>query len=180
MNKLQYPIGKFSMPTDRTQNTIHAWISDLRAFPEQLSELIYPLSQAALQQRYRSGGWTIVQIVHHCADSHMNAFIRCKLALTEDKPTIKDYQEALWAQQPDATLPSTDVSLQLLTGLHRRWVTLFENLPEAAWQRTYFHPGHQREFSLLEVLGLYSWHSRHHLSHIKLAIDQPVSRDQYE
>jgi hypothetical protein len=110
----------------------------------------------------------------------MNAFIRCKLALTEDKPTIKDYQEALWAQQPDATLPSTDVSLQLLTGLHHRWVTLFENLLEAAWQRTYFHPGHQREFSMLEVLGLYSWHSRHHLSHIKLAIDQPVSRDQYE
>lgn len=171
MKELQYPIGKFSIPTDIEKITFKVWINDLRTFPAQLNELISPPSQAALQQSYRPGGWTITQIVHHCADSHMNAFMRCKLALTEDRPTIKDYLETVWAQQPDTTLPPPDVSLQLLGALHQRWVVLFENLSEEQFQKTYFHPGHQREFGLLEVLGLYSWHSRHHLSHIKLAID---------
>ncbi|MEK6482462.1 YfiT family bacillithiol transferase [Catalinimonas sp. 4WD22] len=174
MKELQYPIGKFKMPATVSTKLKEAWILDLHTFPAQLRELLEPLNQSALLSGYRPGGWRITQIVHHCADSHMNAFIRCKLALTEDKPVIKDYQETDWAELPDATLPAPEVSLQLLTALHQRWVVLFENLSEAQFQRTYFHPGHQREFSLLEVLGLYSWHSRHHLSHIRLAIEQPV------
>jgi hypothetical protein len=180
MNELQYPIGKFTMPAEAGPGTIKAWVQDLCSFPDQLAQLIHPLSRAAMNQSYRPGGWNIIQIVHHCADSHMNAFVRCKLALTEDRPTIKDYQEAIWAQQPDAILPAADVSLQLLAALHQRWVVLFENLGEEQWQRSYFHPGHQREFSVLEVLGMYSWHSRHHLAHIQLAIDQPFIASLHE
>jgi len=176
MYELQYPIGKFNMPSDVQKSVLQAWITDLRTFPARLHELISKLDEKELQQRYRPGGWSIVRIVHHCADSHMNAFVRSKLALTEDKPVIKDYREERWAEQADATLPAPDVSLQLLTALHQRWVTLFENLQEAEWQRTYFHPGHQREFDLQEVLGMYSWHSRHHLAHIRLAIDRPFSK----
>jgi hypothetical protein len=177
MKHLQYPIGEFIMSNSIEQSTIHAWIEDLRAFPGQLSALIHPLSEAALQQSYRPGGWNIVQIIHHCADSHMNAFVRCKLALSENNPTIKDYLEKDWAELPDATLPPPEVSLQLLSALHHRWVVFFENLSQEQWQSTYFHPGHQRAFSLLEVLGMYSWHSRHHLAHIRLAIDHPHTKD---
>ena len=173
MKELQYPIGEFRMPAAVDAGTIESWITDLQAFPGQLKKLIMPLDAYALQKTYRSGGWTITQIIHHCADSHMNAFVRCKLALTEDRPIIKDYHESGWAEQADAKLPATDISLQLLTALHQRWVVLFENLNEAQFKRSYFHPGQQREFSLLEVLGLYSWHSQHHFAHIRLAIGQP-------
>jgi hypothetical protein len=174
MKELQYPIGTFQMPESVSDVQGKHWISGLQNFPAQLKELIAPLDNNALMASYRPGGWSITQIVHHCADSHMNAFVRCKLALTEDNPNIKDYLETDWAEQPDAISPAPEVSLQLLTGLHQRWAVLFENLSKGEFQRTYFHPGHQRKFGLLEVLGMYSWHSRHHLAHIKLAIDQPV------
>ena len=173
MNQRKYPIGEFMMPDVIENGSLTRWINDLRDFPSQLNRLISVLSKSELQQFYRPGGWNITQVVHHCADSHMNAFIRCKLALTEDNPTIKDYYEADWAELPDATLAAMEDSIHLLKGLHLRWVFLFENLREEQWKRTYFHPGQQRKVTLLEVLGMYSWHSRHHLTHIKQAIDEP-------
>ena len=176
MNPQQYPIGIFKMPDVLEDGLITRWINDLRDFPSQLNRLISVLSKSELQQCYRPGGWNMSQVVHHCADSHMNAFIRCKLALTEDNPTIKDYQETVWGEQPDVQQTAPYISIQLLTGLHQRWTSLFENMSQQQFQRTYFHPGQQRKVTLLEVLGLYSWHCRHHLAHIRIAIDQPVSK----
>jgi hypothetical protein len=177
MKELQYPIGTFQMPAAVSQETMHGWIYDIYTFPAHLQELLAPLDTKLRMSTYRPGGWTIMQIVHHCADSHMNAFIRCKLALSEDNPTIKDYLETAWAKLPDATLPAPEVSLALLSALHQRWGLFFENLSEDQLRRTYFHPGHQRTFSLKEVLGMYSWHGRHHLAHIRLAIDQAKTMD---
>lgn len=170
MDSLRFPIGTFECPTIIENSDRLRWIASIQAFPQQLQQLVAGLDSTALSARYRTGGWTIQQVVHHCADSHMNSFIRMKLALTEINPTIKPYAEEKWAELADsATYPIT-TSLLLLEALHTRWTALFESLTAEQWQMTYYHPGNKQQVRLEEHLGIYAWHGEHHLAHIQLAL----------
>jgi hypothetical protein len=124
----------------------------------------------ALQLSYRPGGWTGRQVIHHVADSHMNCYFRYRLALTEDNPTIRPYDEAAWAELPDVAATPITVSLTLLDVLHTRWVMLLHHLSEAQWQRTFYHPGNNTTRTLDQTLALYAWHGQHHLAQLKSLI----------
>jgi len=124
------------------------------------------LDEAQLHIPYRPGGWTIQQVVHHVADSHMNAYIRLKLALTENNPAVKPYDEGAWADLEDTNLVPVNISVTLLHSLHRRMVAVFENMSGTDWQKTFYHPEHKRNIPLWELAVLYAWHSRHHTAHI--------------
>jgi hypothetical protein len=160
----RYPVGPCPQPQSADSAQIHAYIATLAALPENLRSAVYGLSDAQLDTPYREGGWTVRQLVHHIADSHMNAYARTKLALTEDWPAIKPYDEKLWARLPDSVLP-VEVSLEILDPLHRRWVAVFKSLSGADWERGYQHPERGRT-TLLQALALYDWHARHHVAHI--------------
>jgi uncharacterized damage-inducible protein DinB len=164
LDGLRFPIGDFIRPAASTPADLAAYIDTLRSLPERLKAAVEGLSDDQLDTRYREGGWTLRQLVHHVADSHSNAYIRFKLALTEDWPTIKPYDEAAWAELSDSRLP-VDVSLSLITALHTRWVALLESLSEEDFARGYVHPEGGRQ-NLAQVLALYDWHSRHHTAHI--------------
>lgn len=163
-DELRYPAGRFNgRPADTLELRAEA-IEALRGLPARLRSAVAGLSGSRLDTPYRDGGWTVRQVVHHVADSHMNAFIRTKLALTEDWPTIKPYDQAAWAGLADSTLP-VEPSLVLLEALHERWVELLESLSAAEFARGYNHPenGHQ---ALSIVVPMYAWHGRHHTAHI--------------
>ncbi|MCE9597173.1 MAG: putative metal-dependent hydrolase [Spirochaetia bacterium] len=150
-----------------SQAMIEAGVAAIERFPEELAQTLSRLNAEQIATKTLPGKWTVSQVVHHTADSHMNAFIRCKLALTEDVPTIKPYEEADWAQRVDAgTETPARLSLELLTALHGRWTKLLKSLQPDEWKRGYFHPGEKREFLLEEVVCLYAWHGRNHLAHI--------------
>ncbi|MEQ9468668.1 MAG: putative metal-dependent hydrolase [Ekhidna sp.] len=168
---LKYPVGKYIAPAEIMDDTFNGWIGTLETFPEKLKKLVGNLSYDELELTYRPGGWNVKQVVHHLADSHMNSFIRFKLVLTEDNPTIKPYNEAAWARTPDADNEDINESIEILEGLHNRWVVLMKSLKPEDKKRTYFHPEHNKEFTLEWMLGLYDWHCRHHLAHIKQAIE---------
>ena len=161
----RYPIGDFVRPAVLDAEHRHASIATLAALPENLRAAVDGLTDSQLDTPYRHGGWTVRQLVHHVADSHMNAYVRTRLALTEDWPTIKPYEEPLWAELFDAKTLPVDVSLVLLDSLHRRWVALLESLSEEQWERGYNHPASGRQ-PLALVVALYDWHSRHHVAHI--------------
>lgn len=164
MSDLQYPIGKFSVPTDVPAALRSQWIEEVAQAPARLRGAVDGLKDNQLDTPYRPGGWTVRQVVHHVPDSHMNAYVRFKLALTEDTPTIKPYAESLWAELSDSKAP-LETSLSLLENLHRRWLLLLRSLREEDWSKTFRHPelGVRR---LDQTLGLYSWHGRHHAAHI--------------
>jgi hypothetical protein len=162
---LKYPIGKFSVPEQVTGPLIESSIADIASFPARLENDVFTLSMQQLDTPYRPGGWTIRQVVHHCADSHMNCLIRFKLALTEEKPHIKPYFEDLWAELPDARMDIAP-SLQVLHGLHGKWVFLLNALTPEDLQRVFIHPEQNKEYSLDLAILLYAWHSNHHLAHI--------------
>ncbi|KGO90319.1 YfiT family bacillithiol transferase [Flavobacterium suncheonense] len=170
LEALQFPIGRFSCPTDIRREDLEHWKTSLREFPAQLNAVLQPLTPAQLNWHYRPEGWTIKQVVHHLADSHINAFTRLKLTLTEDAPVIRPYEEALWAQLPDGVKDDLTASLKIIEGIHERWFYLLNHLTETEWDKMYFHPQHQRLVGLKEMLGLYDWHGRHHLAHIRQAI----------
>ena len=161
----RYPIGDFSMPSGITPALRQAAIEDIAHAPGKLRTAVAGLSDQQLETRYREGGWTVRQVVHHVADSHINAYVRSRRALTEDWPTVNAYDEKLWANLIDARTLPIAVSLDLLEALHRRWVTLFESLTDADWQRGYVHSENGRQ-KLAEVLQNYDWHCRHHVAHI--------------
>jgi hypothetical protein len=168
LETFRFPIGQFKQPASSMSGIRLANIQTLRLLPKRLNEAVDGLNDAQLDTAYREGGWTLRQVVHHIADSHANAYIRFKLALTEDWPVIKPYKEAEWAKLPDSQLP-IDTSLSLLTTLHLRWVTILESLSDADFQRGYVHPAMQENggrTSLAHALALYDWHSRHHTAHI--------------
>jgi hypothetical protein len=142
------------------------WINDIKILPQQLIDTCENLNDAQLDTPYRPEGWTLRQVVHHVADSHVNAYIRYKLACTELNPTIKPYLEAKWAELNDAKKEDIQISLDILQSIHRRWVIHLHNMSEADWKRTFFHPESLKTFVLEKNLGLYSWHGRHHLAHI--------------
>lgn len=162
---LRYPIGRFHPPAATTADTRSAQIEILRLLPERLRAAVSGLGQAQLDTPYREGGWTVRQVVHHLADSHANSFIRFKLALTEDWPTIKPYDEAAWAQLPDSRTLAIDGSLVFLDALHARWVALLQSFTAADFDRGYVHPENGRQ-TLGLALAIYAWHSRHHTAHI--------------
>lgn len=162
----QYPIGKFEKPSTITSGILSEWISFLESFPSLLTQEVSHLSDQQLDTPYRDGGWTIRQVIHHCADSHMNAFCRIKLAITEDNPVIKPYYEDRWAELTDSKTLPIETSLNILKGLHQRWVVLLKSLNNELLERNFIHPEHQKTFSIAETIGTYAWHSEHHLAHI--------------
>jgi uncharacterized damage-inducible protein DinB len=164
ISDLRYPIGRFRMPASSLPGIRAAHIQVLRELPERLTAAILGLDDAQLDTPYREGGWTVRQLVHHLPDSHANCYVRFKLALTEDWPTIKSYDEAAWANLADSRLP-VDVSLALITALHARWVSLLESMSEDDFRKGYNHPENGKQ-TLAVALALYDWHSRHHTAHI--------------
>ena len=164
MTDPRFPIGAFVRPLMLEPDERRVAIDQIRATPSRIRTALGGLVERQLDTPYRPGGWTLRQVAHHLPDSHLNAYIRCKLALTEDVPTIKPYDEAAWARLQDSRLP-VDVSLTLLDSVHQRWVVLLESLSEAQWERTFVHPevGVTR---LDQLVALYSWHGRHHEAHV--------------
>jgi hypothetical protein len=163
---LKYPIGTFCKPDTITQENIDKWITEIQLFPNRLIDATSMLSKNQLDTPYRHEGWTIRQVVHHCADSHMNSFIRFKLALTEDKPTIKPYFEDRWAELIDTKNFDITPSIQIVKGVHARWVQLLSNLTNEDLKKIFIHPEHGKTFQLDEYIGFYAWHCNHHLAHI--------------
>lgn len=163
---LRYPIGRFAYDGHFTAERREQWIQDIARLPDELNAAISGLSSEQLDTPYRPEGWTVRQVTHHLADSHMNSFIRFKLSLTEDQPAIKPYFEERWALLEDTTEAPPDLSLMLLSGLHRRWVYLLRSMSEQDFSRTFFHPESQKLVPLDSILALYSWHSRHHVAHV--------------
>jgi len=162
---LRYPVGKFDWTTV-SEPEFPKLIAQIADAPGALRSAVAGLSPERLETPYRAGGWTVKQVVHHIPDSHLNAYTRFKLALTEVQPTIKPYNEAAWAELADSQTVPIDVSLTLLETLHARWVALMRSMSAADFGRTLRHPEHDRVLTLGQMLGLYAWHGRHHVAHI--------------
>ena len=161
----RYPIGKYNAPKEVTAAMRAQAIQEIRAAPAAVRAATEGLGDAQLDTPYREGGWTVRQVVHHVADSHMNAYVRCRLALTESEPTIKPYEESAWARLEDAASSPIEVSLRLLEPLHERWVTLLRSVKAEEFARTFRHPEHGVR-TLDWMLFLYAWHGKHHTAHI--------------
>ena len=166
LDSLRYPIGKFVIPTQFSNEIIKDWIQQIASLPARLKEEVENLNDDQLDTPYRPDGWTVRQVVNHCADSHMNALLRFKLTLTEDKPVIKPYIEQLWAELQDSKNMPIAPALATVEGVHSRLVVLLKSMTEEDFDRSYIHPQYQREYKLKEVLALYAWHGNHHLAHI--------------
>jgi hypothetical protein len=170
LDTLRYPVGRFERlkaPLDRAARD--GFIDTLEQTPARFKSLVTGLTDAQLDTPYRPGGWTVRQVVHHVPDSHMNAYIRMKFAVTEDAPAIKAYEEARWAELPEAKTGPVDMSVALLEGLHRRWIAFLRAMPADAFGKVYVHPELGR-VTLDEAVALYAWHCRHHAGHIKLGL----------
>lgn len=163
---LRYPIGQYEPKPFSIQQKVE-WMADIKFLPLQLENAILNLDEKQLLTPYRDGGWTIQQLVHHVADSHMNAYIRFKLGLTEDNPTIKPYNEKLWAELNDTHKTPINVSLTLLHALHQRWDEVLKQISDDEWNNhTVYHPESKRTMRLWFLLGMYAWHGKHHVAHI--------------
>jgi uncharacterized damage-inducible protein DinB len=165
-DELRYPVGRFHFDGDTSSRAREQRIADIAAAPAQLRAAVDGLSPAQLDTPYRPGGWTVRQVVHHLPDSHINAYTRIKLALTENEPTIKPYEEARWAELPDGRDGPIELSLTLLEALHQRWVLLLRSLRQDDFRRRFRHPEHGRLMDLDEIVAMYAWHGRHHVAHI--------------
>ncbi|MBX2845358.1 MAG: putative metal-dependent hydrolase [Saprospiraceae bacterium] len=168
IDHLRYPIGTYKPPVDISAELVRVWINDIEKLPHQLRELVSNYSAQQFDTPYRPGGWTVRQVIHHVADSHMNAYIRFKWALTEDNPTIKYYFEDRWAELPEAKTAPVDVSLNLLEALHHRWVLAMNQMSTSDFLRPFTHPEIGNTKSLAFYCGLYAWHGKHHLEHVRL------------
>lgn len=164
MKDLRYPIGIYSFDAPLTMEAVENWVKEIEVAPFQLREAAGDLSEGQLDTPYRPGGWTVRQVVHHIADSHMNSYVRFKLALTEEQPTIRPYFEDRWAELPDSKLP-IEISLSLLEALHKRWATLLRSLTESDLEKTFIHPDSGVQ-TVGNTIGMYAWHGRHHIAHI--------------
>jgi len=165
MTDPRYPIGKFVFDGSLTPQQMQQFLTDIEQTPARLRAAVKDLTDAQLNTPYRDGGWTVRQVVHHLPDSHVNSYVRFKLALTEDEPTIRPYMEDRWAELPEAKDAPIEVSLAFLDSLHQRWMLLLRNLTGADWKRTFRHP----ELGLMSLeknLALYAWHGRHHVAHV--------------
>jgi hypothetical protein len=164
---LRYPIGKYQRPASAlTDDQRLELIGAIAETPLRLASALKDLSADRLDTPYRPGGWTVRQVVHHLPESHMNAYVRMKLALTEEEPTIKTYDEARWAELSDGKRSPVKPSLELLESLHKRWVLMLKSLAPADWARKFRHPDHEKSMSVDDALALYAWHGKHHVAHI--------------
>ena len=154
------------MPEKVEDFVFQDWLETIQSFPERIEMETEVLESNALLWKYRPNGWSIQQVVHHCADSHMNAFIRFKLAITQDSPEIKPYEEAKWAEMSDVLDNDIEDSLMLLKGLHSRWHKVLSSMNSEDLKKVYVHPEYKKEYSLLDALGTYAWHCNHHLEHV--------------
>lgn len=166
MELLKYPIGKFEQPKTISKEILSKWITTISSFPKRLKNEVIHLTDEQLNTPYRPDGWTIRQVIHHCADSHMNSLIRLKLALTEDQPTVKPYFEERWAELADSKHIPIEPSIKMIEGIHERWSILLNNLTEEQLGRIFIHPEHGKTFRVDENIGVYAWHCDHHLAHI--------------
>lgn len=171
LEALKFPIRKFQFDSDVTRQQLQHWITTIQSFSQEIEKTTQSLTTEQLNWRYRPDGWSIKQVVHHLADSHMNALIRIKLALTEDSPVIRPYEEARWAELCDGLSNDISASLKIINGVHEKWAHVLKNLSDEQWNKMYFHPQHQRLLSIKEGLGIYDWHCKHHLAHIKQALE---------
>lgn len=167
MEAWSFPIGRHSTPDEHHPDLQPDWISAIEALPSWLDACIENLDAYQLDTPYRPGGWTINQVVHHLADSHMVVFSRLKMALTEDEPVVKPYNENAWANTPEIEAVPVNVSITLLHALHRRWGTLLRHMQPEDWERTYYHPEHERFVPIWELADSYAFHGRHHMEQIR-------------
>ena len=165
MEDLRYPIGEYE-PQPFSDKQLKEWLIDISFLPQHLENAILNLDESQLNTPYRPEGWTVKQLVHHVADSHMNAYIRFKLGVTEENPSIKPYDEAAWALLNDTTNLPINISLTLLHALHTRWMEVLKGISAEDWNRTVYHPQHKKKITLWHLLGMYSWHGRHHTAHV--------------
>lgn len=170
IDKLKFPIGKFNSSACISESDIHQWISEIESFPNKIIEITHSLSTEQLNWKYRPDGWTIKQVVHHCADSHCNSFTRFKLALTEITPIIKPYHEGKWAELIDGCDDDISASLKIIEGIHYRWVLLLKSFGDDELSKQFLHPESNKFYRLNEAIGLYAWHCNHHLAHIRQAL----------
>lgn len=166
LEKLKYPIGKFIAPSAYSEEYVSEKIEEIVQFPENLKKETIHLSDEQLDTPYRPGGWTVRQVIHHCAESHMNCFIRIKWALTENNPVIKAYDEVLWSALPDNLEMPIQPTLSLLEGLHFRLAYLLKSLSETELEKSFIHPENNSEIKIKQMIATYAWHGNHHLAHI--------------
>ena len=169
-DSLKYPIGRFSVPDSITEENIEQWISEIESFPSELEGALAQVTEEQLNTPYRPDGWTIRQVVHHVADSHLNSYIRFKWAMTEKNPTIKGYDENVWAQLEDSKNAPVEVSVAMIKGIHSRWVVFLRTLSMDDLSRTFFHPEYNRSIRLDRNVALYAWHGKHHLGHVRIVL----------
>jgi uncharacterized damage-inducible protein DinB len=166
MSDPRYPIGPYSPPAELGAGFVAAAIAEIEALPNELRAAVAGLDPAQLDTPYRDGGWTVRQVVHHLPDSHLNAYARHKLAIAEENPSIRPYDEARWAELPEARCAEPELSLRLLDALHARWTRFLRALPPESFARTFFHPQSQRTMRLDWSVGMYAWHGRHHTAQV--------------
>ena len=164
-DQLRYPIGRYSQPLPLTNEQVEQYILSIAGLPAKLQEAVADMTPEQLDTPYRPGGWTVRQVIHHLPDSHLNGYTRQKLALTEDVPTIRTYNEGEWADLPDSLQGAPEISIALLAALHQRWVLLLKSLQPELLERKFFHPVNGEQ-NIREHIGLYAWHGEHHLAHI--------------
>jgi hypothetical protein len=169
-----FTIGKFQFPEQYSPEDIRSWVQEIEVFPYILKETLHKIPESYYNYSYRPGGWSIKQIVHHIAESHLNAFIRFKLTLTEDNPIIKPYDQDKWSQLSDYNI-SPSVSILLIESIHTKWSALLSNIDHSLFKKTYYHPEYNKEFNLAHVIALYSWDGKHHLSQILRAAELKYS-----
>lgn len=165
LEKLKYPIGRYQVADNINKTSIDNWIKEIESLPQRLADAVKGLKPEQLRTPYRPEGWTVQQVVHHIADSHMNSYIRFKLSLTEDKPMIKPYDEKLWAELPDSKLTDVSVSFDLIKALHKRWAILLKQLSKEELDKEFLHPESGMK-KLNETICHYAWHGNHHLAQI--------------
>jgi hypothetical protein len=167
LEKLKFPVGHYQEPAVIDRAQLEDWMMQIQLLPAKLHQLVSNMTEEELDRPYRPGGWTGRQVIHHIPDSHMNAYIRFKLALTEDHPDVRPYFEDRWAELADGKFAPPQVSLNLLDSIHQRWILLLRSLTDADLDRTYFHPASHKVFKLRSVIGMYAWHGEHHFAHVK-------------
>lgn len=166
IEQLKYPIGNFKAPDTYSMDNHKTRIESIRNLPHALEAALKPLSKEQVDTPYRPEGWTVRQLIHHIADSHINAFTRFKLGLTEDNPTIRPYDQGAWCSMKDANDLDPSVSMKIIEGLHERWSYVLDNMTASDFERNIFHPEMNKSLHLGTMLALYSWHSNHHLAHV--------------
>ena len=164
----QFPVGKFKFDANSTFQDVQEWIEIIRSLPQKLAKEMEGITEQQLETPYREGGWTVREVVHHIGDSHMNAMIRFKLSLTEENPTIKAYEQALWTGLGDYEDVSVADALELVRIIHAKWVAIIGRMKEEDFDKTFYHPEYKTTYSLKHAAAMYAWHSNHHLAHIQL------------